>query len=70
MKRILALMLCMLLALAIIVSCSAEKEPAQQGAGGHAEEAADSTRMDAATPDSTMDDSMMTEQMETEGEGE
>ena len=71
MRRLFALMLCMLLALAIMVSCSAEKEPAQQGAGGHPEEAADTTRMEAAEPDSMMEDTMMMEEeMEMEDDGE
>lgn len=69
MRRVVALMLCMLLAVAVMVSCSAENEPAQQGAGGHPEEADDTTRMEAAEQDTMMEDSMMMEdEMEMEGE--
>ena len=56
MKRFLALFACLLLVLSVIGGCSAEKEPpAQPGAAGHAEEIADSTRMDSIA------DSLMTE---------
>lgn len=55
-KRFLALFACLLLVLSVIGGCSAEKEPpAQPGAAGHAEEIADSTRMDSIA------DSLMTE---------
>jgi hypothetical protein len=55
-KKALALFACLLLVLCVIGGCSAEKEPpAEPGAAGHAEEIADSTRMDSVA------DSMMTE---------
>jgi len=55
-KKVLALLACLLLVLCVIGGCSAEKEPpAEPGAAGHAEEIADSTRMDSVA------DSMMTE---------
>ena len=55
-RKVLALLACLLLVLSVIGGCSAEKEPpAQPGAAGQPEEIADSTRMDSVA------DSIVTE---------
>lgn len=70
MKKMLALLCCLLLALAVIVGCSAKQEAEEQtGAAGKAEEVADETRMDSAAAD-TMIDTMAIEGDEMEAEEE
>jgi hypothetical protein len=53
MKKLLILALCAIFALAIVIGCGEKKaDDADMTAGGHAEEMADTTRMDSAAMDS------------------
>ena len=59
MKRILILLLCGLFALALVAGCG-QKEQTQEGtAAGAPEEMADTTRMDSAAMDTSMDTTTM-----------
>ncbi|UCC43465.1 MAG: hypothetical protein JSU65_10010 [Candidatus Zixiibacteriota bacterium] len=55
MKKYVALFCLLLLAAMLVIGCTAEQEPQQEGAAGQPEETADSTRMDAAEPDTVSD---------------
>ena len=55
MKKHVALLCLFLLALTLVLGCTAEQEPKQEGSAGQPEETADSTRMDAAEPDTVPD---------------
>lgn len=59
--------LLLMIAMALVIGCTSSEEPKTEGAGGAIEEAADTTRMDAAVdsmmPDSAMVDSMMPDSM-------
>jgi hypothetical protein len=48
MSRILSILVCGLLSAAVLAGCSEKKDKPRPGAAGHAEEIADSTRLDSA----------------------
>ena len=48
MSRIISILLCGLLLAAMLPGCSKKKDQPRPGAAGHAEEMADSTRLDSA----------------------
>ncbi len=56
MKKVLLLALCLALGLTFLVGCGEqEAEQTEPAAGGHAEEMADSTRMDSAAVEAAVD---------------
>jgi hypothetical protein len=73
MKKLLVVLLCSILVVAVIAGCGQQEESGEaedMSAGGHADEMADTTRMDEEMMDTTMADSMMEEaEAVEEGEG-